>query len=171
MPHRLDAAATLAFQTPLQEHPPAADGKAGALLTMIGLMFSLLAGQAVLIIRIVEDGGIEKYLLSISVMGFALMALMTIIESFRTIAPRFPKAPPSLAFFADIASLSREEYIRRVEAMTPDEALDQILQYNHTLAGICVVKFGRLRIAIHLCQAASGFWLSSIILIAIRMFF
>jgi hypothetical protein len=39
----LDPAAALAFRTPLQEHPPAADTKATATLTALGIMFPLLA--------------------------------------------------------------------------------------------------------------------------------
>ncbi len=173
MPHRLDAAAALGFQTPLQEHPPAADAKAGALLTVIGLMFTLLAGQVQSIRAILQaSSGLTQVIVMLAAqVGFAVFALATVIESFRTIAPRFPNAPPSLAFFADIARLDRDEYIRRVEAMTPDEALEQILCYNHTLATICVVKFARLRKAIHLCQGAFACWLVAMLLVSLKMVF
>jgi hypothetical protein len=171
IPHRLDAAASLAFQTPLQEHSPAADGKAGALLTLVGLMFSVLAGQSNHLWAILGTPGFQKIVLLGSLLGFGLLALATVIESFRTIAPRFPAAPESLAFFADIARLSRDEYIRRVEAMTPDDALEQILRYNHTLAGICVLKFTRLRIAIRLCRPAFACWLIAMTLISFKVVF
>jgi hypothetical protein len=161
MPHRLDAAAALAFQTPLQEHAPAADGKAGAILTVIGLMFSLLAGQSSHISQLIAKPGLGQAVLFVGLVGFSLLGLGTVIESFRTIAPRFPAAPPSLAFFADIARLEREEYVRRVEAMSADEALEQILRYNHTLAGICVLKFDRLKRAIHLFRPAFVCWLGA----------
>jgi hypothetical protein len=171
MPHRLDAAATLAFQTPLQEHAPAADAKAGAILTVIGLMFSLLAGQSNRISELIATPGPQRVVLFVVLVGFSLLGLGTVIESFRTIAPRFPVAPPSLAFFADIARLDREEYVRRVEAMSADEALEQILRYNHTLAGICVLKFGRLARSIHLFRPAFVCWLAAMTLSLLSMVF
>ena len=171
MPHRLDAAATLAFQTPLPAHPPAADAKAGALLTVVGLMFSLLAGQSDHVAQILQTAGIQRILTLLALVGFSLLSLATVVEAFRTIGPRFPAAPPSLAFFVDIARLRPEEYIRRVEAMTADDALEQMLRYNHTLAGICVLKFTRLRIAIHLFHPAFACWLVAMILISLRVVF
>ena len=171
MPHRLDAAATLAFMTPLQEHPPAADGKAGAILTVIGLMFSLLASQADHLMAIISTNGPVKNITLAALGGFALLSLATIVEAFRTIAPRFPKAEPSLAFFGDIAALPREDYIRRVEAMSADEALQQILNYNHTLSRICVLKFGRLRKAIRLCQPAFACWLIALVMVGYHLVF
>ncbi len=171
MPHRLDAAATLVFQTPLQEHPPAADAKAGALLTVIGLMFSMLASQADHLIELLRVSSSTRYLTFVGLAGYAVFAIGTIIEAFRTIAPRFPKAPPSLAFFGDIAQLSLEEYITRVEGMNSDDALEQMLSYNHTLARICVEKFGRLRKAIRYFQPAFLCWFVVIILVGIRVVF
>ncbi len=171
MPHRLDAAATLAFLTPLQEHPPAADAKAGALLTVVGLMFTLLTGTSKYLIAVVARGDFQTVILGVALAGFGILSLLTVIEAFRTISPRFPAAPPSLAFFADIARLQRDDYIQKVEAMTPDEALEQMLRYNHTLSGICVQKFGRLRKALHYCRPAFGCWLVAMILTSLRMVF
>ena len=171
MPRRLDAAANLAFMTPLAEHAPAADGKSGALLTVIGLMFSLLASQSDRLQAMFATPSGERVIAVAMLVGFAAAGLGTAVEAFRTVSPRFPPAPPSLAFFIDIARLDREEYVRRVEALTADEALEQILRYNHTLSRICVLKFARLRMAIRLFQAAFLCWFVLMLLISVRVVF
>lgn len=169
MPPRLDAASTLAFQTPLQEHPPAADGKAGALLTFIGLMFSLLAGQSDHMSTMLSTPSGERWITLAGLFGFGITALGTVVESFRTISPRFPPAPPSLAFFGDIAALSREEYVRKIESLEPEEALEQILRYNHTLAQICVAKFAKLRHAIRFFRYSVACWMTVMLLISMQV--
>lgn len=171
MPRRLDAAANLAFMTPLAEHAPAADGKSAALLTVIGLMFSLLASQSEHLQAMFSMPSFERILAGLLLAGFGGLGLGTAVEAFRTVAPRFPPAPPSLAFFGDIAALDREEYVRRVEALSADEALEQMLRYNHTLSKICVLKFARLKMAIRLFQWAFACWLLLMAMISVRVVF
>jgi hypothetical protein len=89
---------------------------------------------------------------------FALLAFAAVLQAFRTITPRFPKVPESLAFFGDIARLSREEYLRRVEELTAEQALDQILLYNHTASTILVEKFRQLRRGFAFFQLTSVLW-------------
>ncbi len=168
---RLDAAAALAFRTPLQEHPPAADTKAGAILTALGLMFTILARYGPRLSAMLRGHNLERWPVGILLLAFAGLALAAIVQAFRTISPRFPKAPPSLAFFGDIARLPREEYVRRVEAMTHDDAVEQMINYNHTLATICVIKFAVLRRAVRLFEFAFGCWLVLVIVVNLRVFF
>ena len=66
---------------------------------------------------------------------------------------------PSLAFFAEIARLDPSDYARRVEAMTMEEAVGQILSYNHTAATICAEKYRQLRRALLCFEAAAACWL------------
>ena len=42
-PRLLDPATALAFRTPLHEHVLSADGKAAGILTLLGMMFTVLA--------------------------------------------------------------------------------------------------------------------------------
>ncbi|HSB61879.1 MAG TPA: Pycsar system effector family protein, partial [Vicinamibacteria bacterium] len=79
-------------------------------------------------------------------------------HAFHTIAPRFPKAPPSLAFYGDIAKLSREEYVEKVKSLSTEEALDQMINYNHTVSAICVEKFRQLRMGMKAFKAAFPLW-------------
>ena len=167
----LDPAAALAFRTPLQEHAPAADTKAAAILTALGIMLTLLARYGGHLTEIVTAPGLEKYPLIVLLAGFAGAGLAAIAQAFRTISPRFPKAPPSLAFFGDIASLSREAYVERVASISHEEALEQVLIYNHTLATICVDKFLLLGLGVRWFRRAFGCWLALMVLVNLRILF
>src|SRR5215210_5864517 len=167
----LHPAAALAFRTPLHEHVLSADGKAAGVITLLGMMFTVLARFAGPLSDIVQGPpGVSRYLSSALVLGFAALSLGVVIQSFRTISPRFPKAPPSLAFFGEIARLSRAEYVTRVEALGPEEALRQMLSYNHTGSQICVQKVRQLRRAMRFFEFAAGCWLLLVIVVLVRTF-
>ncbi len=165
----LDPAAALAFRTPLHEHVLSADGKAAGVITLLGMMFTVLARFATNLSELVQPGPF-RYVFSALVFGFAVLSLLAVVQSFRTISPRFPKAPPSLAFFGDIARLSREEYVARVEALSADEALRQMLSYNHTASRICVEKLRQLRLGLRCFEWAAGCWLLVVAVLVVRTF-
>ncbi|WP_435010758.1 Pycsar system effector family protein [Tundrisphaera lichenicola] len=167
----LDPAAALAFRTPLQEHPPAADTKAAAILTALGIMLTLLARYGIHLTAMLTGRGFEKFLLVALLLGFAAPGLAAIIQAFRTISPRFPAAPPSLAFFGDIARLSREQYVEKVGSISHEDALEQILIYNHTLATICVEKFRHLGKGVRFFRWAFACWLLLMVLVNLRILF
>jgi Family of unknown function (DUF5706) len=167
----LDPAAALAFRTPLQEHPPAADTKAAAILTGLGIMFTMLAKYGTHLLEMLTGRGLEKILLVVLLVVFAISSLWAIYQAFRTISPRFPHPSTSLAFFGDIAKLSREEYVQRVATISHAEALEQILAYNHTLATICVEKFRHLGKGVKLFRVAFGAWLALIVLVNGKVLF
>lgn len=166
----LDPAAALAFRTPLQEHPPAADTKAAALVTGFGLMFTLLARFADLHHEMLRAGGLERILVVALLIGFGGASLVTIVQAFRTISPRFPPAPPSLAFFGDIARLSREQYLAAVSSISHERALEEILNYNFTLASICVEKFRHLRMGIRAFEISFVCWVVMMIVTTFRAY-
>ena len=160
----LDAAFGLAHYTPLQEYRSAADTKAGALLTACGLFFTLLVRFSSHVTALMTPGNVAGAVAGLFLAGFVVCSLATVVYAFHTISPRFPDAPPSLAFFVDIAALSREEYIARVEAMDQECALGELLSYNHTLSNIIAEKFRQLNRAIRCFRAAGIFWLGLIAL-------
>ena len=90
------------------------------------------------------------------------------VQAFRTISPRFRKDKPSLAFFAEIARLDREEYFERVESMTMREAVDQILLYNHTAATICAEKYKQLRRSLRCFEAAAACWVVLVVILVLK---
>ena len=119
----LDPAAALAFRTPLQEHPPAADTKASATLTALGIMFPLLAKFQRTLSNLLAGHNAMAVATFALLIGFAVLSVGVVVQAFRTFSPRFPKASPSLAFFRDIAGFGRAEYIAKVQSLTHEEAL------------------------------------------------
>jgi hypothetical protein len=165
----LDPAAALAFRTPLHEHVLSADGKAAGVITLLGMMFTVLARFATQLSDLVKPGSFRYFFLGL-ILGFAGSALCAVVQSFRTISPRFPKAPPSLAFFGDIARLTREEYVARVEALSPDDALRQMLSYNHTASRICVEKLRQLRLGLRTFQWAAACWILLVVILVVKAY-
>jgi hypothetical protein len=170
MPPRLDPAAALAFRTPLHEHVLSADGKAAGVITLLGMMFTVVAKFGSQVSDLVQAPGWTRYPASTRVLGFAVLSLCAVVQSFRTISPRFPAAPPSLAFFGDIARLSREEYLARVEALTAEDALQQMLSYNHTTSLICTQKVRQLRRGLRCFEYAAGCWAVLVVVLVVRNF-
>jgi len=169
MPRHLDPAAALAFRTPLHEHVLSADGKAAGVITLLGMMFTVLARFAAQLGELVRPGPL-RYFFSALIVGFAVSAMCAVVQSFRTISPRFPKAPPSLAFFGDIARLTREEYVARVESMNADEALRQMLSYNHTTSRICIEKLRQLQRGLRCFEWAAGCWMLLVVILVLRAY-
>lgn len=169
MPAQLDPAAALAFRTPLHEHVLSADGKAAGVITLLGMMFTVVAKFGSQVSDLVQSAGWTRYPVSALVLGFAALSLCAVIQSFRTISPRFPKAPPSLAFFGDIAALTREEYLARVEALPADEALRHMLSYNHTGSLICLEKVRQLRRGLRCFEIAAACWAVLVVILVAKM--
>lgn len=171
VPGHLDPAAALAFRTPLHEHVLSADGKAAGVITLLGMMFTVIAKFGGHVSAMVQTPGASRYAGSALVIGFAGLSLAAVVQAFRTISPRFPKAPPSLAFFGDIARLSREQYLQRVESLTPEQALEQMLSYNHTASQICVEKLRQLRWGMRFFEGAAACWAVLVVVLVVRAFF
>jgi hypothetical protein len=167
----LGAALPFVFFTPLQEHRYGADNKAGALLTLAGLMFTVLANSSADLMLMVDTPGFQRYLVVTFFFAFVALMVATVVQAFRTISPRFFKTEPSLAFFGDVAKLSREEYIERVEALTQEEALGHMAAYNHTLANICVEKFRQLNVGVNFFRMAFVCWLVLLAMINLKGLF
>jgi len=159
VPRHLDPASAIAYRTPIQEHVGSADGKAAGVLTLLGLMFTVLARMGGTLSDVLASRSPIRWVILTLLVGFAASAVATVVQMFRTISPRFPAAQPSLAFFGDIARLDRAEYMRRVMQLSADEALQQIVSYNHTSARILVLKFRQLNLGLKAFKLAVTWWL------------
>jgi len=167
-----EAAATLACRAAVGGETAGADGKAASVLTLLGIMFTVLARfgpELAAALRGRPDGsGVIRVTCAALLLGFIVAALCAVVQAFRTISPRFRKDKPSLAFFAEIASLDRDEYVRRVESMTMPDAVNQILLYNHTAARICAEKYRQLRRAFRCFEAAAACWVILAVILVVR---
>lgn len=158
-PFHLDPVRMLAFRTPVQDQPGLADTKAAAVLTVSGLLFTLVARFGDAIADVVRGAGANRYAALGLLVGFAVLGVGAVVQAFRTISPRFPKAPESLAFFQTVAALERDEYVSRVLGLSLEDVVQHVLTYNHTLATICVEKYRQLRLCIQLFRGAFFCWL------------
>ena len=169
--HNLEAAATLAARSSVGGETAGADGKAAGVLTLLSIMYMVLGRFGPELKGVLHQGGPARVICGLLLLGFATMALCAVVQAFRTIVPRFCKAKPSLAFFGEIARLSREEYFERVESMTMRDALDHILSYNHTAATICVEKYKQLRRSLRSFEIAAACWLMLCEVLVLRSIF
>jgi hypothetical protein len=175
----LDPAAALAFRTPLQEHSPAADTKAAAIITALGIMLPLIARYGPALSAILWKppagglGGVAALATTgatwIALLAFVGLSLGALVQAFYTFSPRMPNLPPSLAFFGDIARLSRDEYVNKVSELSHDDALKHMLCYNHNLASICVEKFVNLGKAVRYFKWAFVCWIFLMLIIGFRV--
>jgi hypothetical protein len=163
-----EAAATLACRTSVGSETVGADGKAACVLTLLGVMFTVLSRFGPEAGAILRGGGLARAVCAVLLAGFAAYALAAVVQAFRTISPRFRKDKPSLAFFAEVARLDREEYFERVESMTMREAVGQILLYNHTASRICAEKFRQLRRALRCFEGAAGCWVLLLVILVLK---
>jgi hypothetical protein len=167
-----EAAATLACRAPIGSETMGADGKAAIVLSLLGIMFTVLARFGSELATILRHGftgtGVFRVLCALALLGFAGFALCAVVQAFRTIVPRFRKDKPSLAFFAEIAGMEREAYFAKVEGMSMKDALDEILRYNHTAATICAEKFTQLGRALRCFEAAGACWLVLVLMLVFK---
>src|SRR5437763_10427775 len=152
------------------EHFLSVDGKAAGLLTLLGVMCTVLARLGSAVAAIFSAQGPLKYVLIALLILFAFLSLLMLLQVFRTIAPRFPKAPPSLAFFGDIARMSREDYVQAVRQLDAPSAIEHILNYNHTTATICTEKFRQFHPALRLFPWIGATWLALITVLSWQVF-
>ena len=163
-----EAAATLACRTSIGSETVGADGKAACVLTLLGVMFTVLARFGPEAGSILRGGGFARAACGVLLAGFAAYALAAVVQAFRTISPRFRNDKPSLAFFAEVARLDRDEYFERVESMTMREAVGQILLYNHTASRICAEKFRQLHRALRCFEGAAGCWVLLLVVLVMK---
>lgn len=162
--------ATLVYLTPIGDFIHSADAKAGTILAVLGIMLTLLARFGSWLDEMVRGSGLVQVSTVALLVGFAGAALGAVIQAFRTISPRFPPAPPSLAFFGDIAKLSAEEYVNRATGLGAADALAERLKYNHTGSRIILLKFRQLRWALRFFELAAVCWLLLVAMLSLKAF-
>jgi hypothetical protein len=162
-------AATLAYLTPIGDFIHSADAKAATILAVLGIMFTLLARFGGWLDAMIRGTGTSRVMMVLTIAllaGFAAAALGAVVQAFRTISPRFPRATASLAFFGDIARLTPEQYLSRAQSLGPEAALAERLNYNHTGSRIILLKFAQLRWALRFFEVAALCWLLLAVLLA-----
>src|SRR4051812_34521600 len=163
--------ATLVYLTPIGDFIHSADGKAGTVLAVLGIMFTLLARFGPWLDLMVHGRSRAMMVLGLGLVGvFALASLGAVVQAFRTISPRFPKCEPSLAFFGDVARMTAEQYRSRACSLNTEAALAERLKYNHAGARIILLKAAQLRWALRFFEVAAVTWLILAAVLACKAF-
>lgn len=159
--------ARLAYFTPVREYPPMGDRKAAMLLGANGLMVSVLLLFSGPIGGIVQ--GPYPWEARLVVVVLAPLAVLLVLGgwfAFRALTRPIPPMPPSLAYFPDIAALTREEYRRRVLALDHRRALRDMLHYNYSLAVLSVQRFRLVERSFFCSRATFELWIVLLLMIA-----
>jgi hypothetical protein len=160
--------ARLAYFTPVREYPPLGDRKAAVLLGANGLMVSVLLFFSGPIGRIVEGPSAWKAWLVILVLGpLAILLLLGAWYAFRALTRPIPPMPPSLAYFPDIAALTREEYRRRILALDHRRAVRDMLHYNYSLAVLSVQRFRLVERSLFCSRATFELWIALLLMVTV----
>jgi hypothetical protein len=92
----------------------------------------------------------------------ALYLISTAISMALTLRVFLPKDAPgqgSLLYFADIANMSVEDFVRESTALSDEDLERDALVQTHIVASIAATKFRRVRLALLLMIAALAGWL------------
>jgi Family of unknown function (DUF5706) len=160
--------ARLAYFTPVREYPPLGDRKAAVLLGANGLMVSVLLFFSRPIGRIVEGPRPWEARLVVTVLTpLVVLLLLGAWYAFRALTRPIPAMPPSLAYFPDIAALTREEYRRRILALDHRRAVRDMLHYNYSLAVLSVRRFRLVERSLFCSRATFELWILLLLMIAV----
>ncbi len=159
----------LVYYTPVRTYPPLADRKATAVLAAVGLMVSVVLMFSRPIGQIVLGGSLIASWIG-WILVSACMALLMLASWFAVgaLTVGLPEMPFSEANFSDIASVDREDYLRRVKALTYEGSYRAMLHYLHALSTQCARKFGLVGRAMAAIQGAFYVWLALLLWILTR---
>ncbi len=127
-----------------------ADAKAGAAVTFVAALFTVLSasyGSVLELLRQLETLWIGLIVLVISLI-FILTSLMVLYYAFQTFLPRVGKAgqpQETVAFFGDVVRMGEERFIEQVCTMPVEDLLQHVLREVFLLSEIVAAKFAAQR--------------------------
>lgn len=145
----------LALCTPIREYPPLGDRKAVSILSINGLMLTVVvffSGE--LSDHLHTDTLLSAAESVAAVVGFAVSAFAACLYAFRALVLPMPPMPDGLAFYKHIAARDFAAYRAEVYAADDRTILSQMLHYNYTLAVLSREKFRLLGQSIRFSRLA-----------------
>jgi hypothetical protein len=165
---RLLGPARLAYFTPVREYPPLGDRKSVMILSLCGLMVMVTCLFQKDIVSMLAGGAAARFV--VLLVGFSWLAsvLLAAGYGFQALVRPIPAMGACTAFYKTIAAGSLADYHRILGALSHDDAMRAILNYNYSIAVLSAEKFRLIRKAIiYLCMTIA-LWMLLMILIASR---
>ena len=137
-----------------------ADTKAAPVLAAQATVAAVTVTQAYKVQDLVRDAA-PGTLVIVGLLS-ALYLVSTVISMALTLRVFLPRDAPgqgSLLYFADIANMPVEDFVRESRALSDDDLERDALVQTHIVASIAARKFRRVRIALLLMIAALAGWL------------
>ncbi|HKO53565.1 MAG TPA: Pycsar system effector family protein [Polyangiaceae bacterium] len=126
----------------------AADTKAGALLTFVTILGTAVGFAAPTVLRSAHSAACIVYVIEWTIAAVVLVSVGgTLLHCLKALSPSTPSAGASLHSFPDLATMSPDEVVARVEMLTPADAAKNLSLHNVTLARIAQDKFRQLGLA------------------------
>jgi hypothetical protein len=165
---RLFGPARLAYFTPVREYPPLGDRKSVMILSLCGLMVTVTCLFLKDIASMFGGGAAERSALLLVGVPWLASVLLGAGYGFQALVRPIPPMGACTAFYRTIAAGSLADYRRVLDALSHDEAMRAILNYNYSIAVLSTEKFRLIRKSIAYLCLALAFWMLLMILIASR---
>lgn len=169
-PTSFHGAARLAYFSPINQQPGAADRKAAFLLATTGLILTTLLsffGPILDILNGQRGHAAAAPILLALLIGLAALLLAASCLSYLAFVLIGPPPPDgTLCVIDQIAALSAEEYARRMRALDHAAAMEAVLHVNYGAAVQGAEKFRLVNRALACMRLALPMWMLILLLIA-----
>lgn len=160
--------ARLAFFTPVHEQPTLADRKAMFILAASGLMASVLLFFSQSLHALITTGNaflrVAAFLALVSV---AVLVLTAAVTAYYSYTRSLPSMPPTLAWFRNLAAVPLQTYSHQLRTLDHPAAVQNMLQYNYSVASLAARKFRLVNRALRCLRVAIPLWMVLLLVLAV----
>ena len=153
--------------TPMNEQPGLADRKAMFVTGASGLMLSTTLMLVTPLAQFVRPGVWPLAVLSL-VVALACAVVLALHAAYRAYVLQAPDVPRNWLNFRNVAAASPDGYADRLKALTPRDALLDVLAYNHAMARLGVEKYRLVGRAMRRLQVAIPLWVVLVLAMTAR---
>jgi hypothetical protein len=160
--------ARLASFTPVREYPPLSDRKSVILLTLNGLMLTVMDPFAAEIPAVLQGNPVVKRLAIAAGLSWFSLLILGACYAFRALTRPIPPMGDCAAFYPNIAATSLGSYRQNLERLSHRGALRDILNYNYSIAVLSQEKFRLIRKSVLCLCPALPLWMLLMLMISLR---
>jgi hypothetical protein len=165
---RLLGPARLAYFTPVREYPPLGDRKALTLLTLVGLMITVMSLFAGEVHAVLQGDRVIKWMAVVVGLSWFALLILGAYYAFLALTRPIPPMGPCVAYYQDIAAMSLSTYREILEGLSHRGAMRAILTYNYSIAALSEEKFRLIRKSILCLCLALPLWMLLMLVISLR---